>query len=526
MRSLLARPLLAVALFVPGIAQAVEVVVPPLVPRGATEVRDVANISQLIGSELDFMPDVDKVIELTKTPTGYGVSCLDSSSCLAKVGRTAGGDRLLGGTLRITDDRVTMDMVYFDVARGRFIRRQSFELPNRPEDIADSMGDIVRELVTGEVEEEPGDAAADFDLLDFDDEFEVDFDQEDFDEAKALEARRKREEAEEQARLEEERRRRAEQEARDRAEREARERAEAEERRRAEEAERRRRAEEERRRAEEDARRRAAAEEERRREAAIADAQDDEEEDFDPSMISFGSSSIVVEDEDEDDKPVTSGSYYEEVEDEPDLDLDLVELDEPDPPRREDVRVKPVKPSRETTGGGSFDDEPTAGQIAVRGGFAPYYNLSFITVGAEGAFRVPDTGVHLLVGYEAWAVQRAIPERFQEQAGTTTEWNTMETANLGVIYKLQVAGGRLRPYAGADAVFSRYYVDPEGSALGSWAVGARARGGVDLMVVRNFGLNLNVAVGGWSGKDWEIIEKDVKNAGLVPQVSAGTVFAF
>ena len=98
--------------------------------------------------------------------------------------------------------------------------------------------------------------------------------------------------------------------------------------------------------------------------------------------------------------------------------------------------------------------------------------------------------------------------------------------NAGVIYKASVADGRVKPYGGADLVFARYYAGEEGSGLGSIAVGARARGGADIMIVRNFGLTADIAIGGWGGGDWVIIEEGVKNAGLLPQFSAGTVLAF
>ena len=46
------------------------------------------------------------------------------------------------------------------------------------------------------------------------------------------------------------------------------------------------------------------------------------------------------------------------------------------------------------------------------------------------------------------------------------------------------------------------------------------------MVADMFGFNVNVALGYWSGKDWEIIQRGIPTAGVVPQVNAGTVFAF
>ena len=94
--------------------------------------------------------------------------------------------------------------------------------------------------------------------------------------------------------------------------------------------------------------------------------------------------------------------------------------------------------------------------------------------------------------------------------------------NVGLAYKFNT-GTIAIPYVGADGIFVQYYKDDVGA---DWAGGARLRGGVDVMVAKNFGLNVNLAVGGWTGKNWTLIEPRLGNAGLLPQVNAGTVIAF
>lgn len=580
MRALLATAPVALVLLTglgsTGVALADDVVVPPLIPRGSTQVRDVANITQLISSELDFMSDVTKVVELSKVPAGFGVSCLDSASCLRGIGRKNEVDHVLAGTLRVSDAVVTIDLVYFDVTRGRFVRRKDFELVNRPEIIADNMDDVVREMVTGQAPKSVAEGGSDeLDLLDFEDDFEVEFDKDDFAEAAADEEARRRQALEDERRAKELARKRAEEDARKRAEEERRAAAAAEERRRAEEearrvaaAEARRKAEAEARAAEEAERRRAAqAEEERiaaaRRRAQEREAQEraeaaaaDVEEEFDPSMISFGSAEIQVEGSEpatvvEDDpepvvtrRPMSTPSYYEEPDEEPEVRrapavVDLDADDEADERRSRSVR--PVGDKRDKTArssksssrsssssksrSGGIDDDPTSVQIALRGGYSPYYNLGFVTVGGEASIALGDSGVHVLAGVQGWSVQREIPVQFQRQVGAATEWNTIVPYNAGVVYKATVADGHLRPYGGADLITARYYL-PESGGMGSFAVGARARVGADIMIARAVGLNLDVAVGGWSGKNWDQIDLGVKNAGLLPQFSAGTVFAF
>jgi hypothetical protein len=46
------------------------------------------------------------------------------------------------------------------------------------------------------------------------------------------------------------------------------------------------------------------------------------------------------------------------------------------------------------------------------------------------------------------------------------------------------------------------------------------------MVARSFGINVNLSVGAWHGSRWRVIEEGIDTTGLLPQISAGTVFAF
>jgi hypothetical protein len=583
------------ALLVPGTAVAADVVLPPLVPRTGTEVRDVANLTALLSTELDFMPEVENVIELPKIPTTLTTTCLDQPGCLGAIGKQAGGSHLVAGSLRVTPEKVTIDLVYFDVVKGRVVRRQAFDLVNKPEIIADNMDDVVRELLTGEAPKAVAAAettADSFNLLDFDEDEDINFDQDDFAAAAKAEAAKKaaaEAEAAKKAAAAEAARKAEEQARAEAARRAAEEQARAEAARRAAEAEAARKAEEQ---ARAEAARRAAAEEQARvdaaRRAAAAEAARQEaakaaaaeaarqeaakaaaarptEDEFDPSMISFGSAAIIVEEEPAQTRPVqtpvvaSKPSYYDEEEPEElaepslaDLDIEAEDTDYKPAPKPTSARppakssatddgverIGTSRPDSARTEGGrttqagstaSFDDAPTAVQIALRGGYSPYYNLGFVTAGGEVSVSLGGTGVHLVGGVEAWNVNRQIPPEYQVLAGRTTEWNTIFPVSCGLVYKLGVGSGRVKPYAGGDVIGAQYYVplDETGNRAGSrWSWGVRARGGVDLMVQRSFGFNLNVAVGAWTGGDWDIIQKDVRNAGLLPQVSAGTVLAF
>jgi hypothetical protein len=127
-----------------------------------------------------------------------------------------------------------------------------------------------------------------------------------------------------------------------------------------------------------------------------------------------------------------------------------------------------------------------------------------------------------VVGVESYSVQRALPPEFQVPGQPIYTWNTIYPINVGMAYKINT-GTIVVPYVGADAIFVQYYKDEIGA---DWAGGARARGGVDVMLAKNFGLNANLAVGGWTGKNWTLIDATIGNSGLLPQINAGTVIAF
>ncbi|MCA9494783.1 MAG: hypothetical protein KC621_32870 [Myxococcales bacterium] len=159
-------------------------------------------------------------------------------------------------------------------------------------------------------------------------------------------------------------------------------------------------------------------------------------------------------------------------------------------------------------------------QITGRGGFSKYYAFNFVTGGAElgiAAYR----GLHLVAGAEVYAVKRVLPPDLQLETGIYSEWNTIFPLNAGMLYKFSF--GMAQPYVGGDAIFVQYYKDDIGS---DWAGGARLRGGLDLMFIDNFGLNINVAAGGWFGQNWSLIQQNVGTAGFLPQASGGMVVAF
>ncbi|MCB9674135.1 MAG: hypothetical protein H6737_03410 [Alphaproteobacteria bacterium] len=169
---------------------------------------------------------------------------------------------------------------------------------------------------------------------------------------------------------------------------------------------------------------------------------------------------------------------------------------------------------------------PKTMQFTVRGGYSRYYTFNFITAGLElGVPIVKKAGpgaVMAMAGLESYSVQRELPPAAQIPGQPIYQWNTIYPMNVGLMYKINT-GTLVAPYIGADGIFVQYYKDDVGA---DWAGGARVRGGADFMFTKNFGLNANLAVGGWTGKNWTLVEPTVGNSGLLPQVNAGTVIAF
>ena len=521
------------ALLAPAAASATDVVVPPLLAKGANA-KTAANITSLILSELDFNPNVDSVKPMAQRPGSLNSACLGSASCLRGIASSGGGDAVIAGTLIYNGSAYSLDGVFFD--GGKIVRRKTFALGEGPEQIADGMTAVLKELITGVGPKAAKAAEPTVDDFSFDDDDDddFDFDDSDFDAAAEEEAARKAE----AKRAEEAARKRAEEEARRRAEEEARRRAEEEARRRAEEEARRRAAEEARKQREAEAR----AEEARRRRAEEEASR--EEDEFDPSAITFGGSATVLE---TDDAPEERRDYMvdddsfdladDDDDDEPSFDLsgddDIIDLDEEEDekPARKPRREKTPKPevldderpkrTRDNSSSTSSDDRPVVA-LRARGGVAPYYALTFITYGGEVAVPVV-SGLEIVAGVEGWSVKREIPPRFREDGGPVTEWNSIFPFHAGALYKLYL--GKAQPYFGADFIGAQYYVDPS-TGQSYWALGGRARIGIDFMFTQRVGLNLDAGVGYWGGTNWEIIQRDMKNAGVIPRLGAGLTFAF
>jgi hypothetical protein len=500
-----------------------------LVARGV-DAKTIYNVTSLVASEVDFMPTVDRMIEVEKAPTR---SCLTSTTCLRGIARAAGANTVVTGSLAKSGDNFVLELLMYDDKTRKIVRKDKFTLASNPSALADGMTAVVQAIVLGKTTaekaaEEP--TMADFSLEEDDFDFEpgpistnnesdilVDdpFDAlleetnpEDVASAAAVAEQIRRTEeanrlAEAAARAEVERRVAAQAAAQAEAERlatEAMARAEAAQL-AAEEA--------------------AAQAEAARRALANATAAPEEELEFD-NMFSFSTSSSEAEPVDFEDPDAPS----------------LLDLDD-EPAERTFNRRRPTKPTPVTKvkkpkkPRAERTPSDFAPQINLRGGVASYHDYTFITVGGEFFYPVHEN-IMVAVGIETYSVNREIPIDLQPLVMKISEWNTLFPLNLGAIYKLD--RGNMKPYAGAEIITVNYF-DGEARTVDSqtpidkswWATGLRARIGVDYFVSDRFGFNVNLAYGGWRGDAWGAVassNETIGDSGAVPQFSAGTVISF
>ena len=573
----------------PTDAFAKEVAVAPFIAKAGLDPLIALNITSLVSSELDFASEYDGAVQIEEKPKGLTVACLSQSACLKKIGTATGTEHLVAGSVAPAGDQYEIYMVLYDTSGGTYVRKKSFKVETTPERMADSMGGFVKELVTGKsVGAAQAEATVEDDFGSFEDDDFDDFDFEEESVNTRIELPQTstadlddfEEEPDEwemeQRAQEEEARRRAEDEARRRAEEQERERQEAEARRRAEEQENQRREEEARRRAEqeradreaaerqraEDERRRREEDDRARREAELAAAEVPEEEDWDD--ISFGDATDEIEVEiddisfgdatsdivsdygspdsyDDDDygyreydsldsssdddysrSSRTSSRSYE--------DLDVDEGRSSSSSSRSSSRDTSSSPRSGSSRSGSSSRSSSSGTIttnqndpkvglSLRAGYSNFQGVfNFVTYGGELTIPVADA-VFVNVGLEGYSTQRAIPVALRDDyGGASTRWNHIMPFNLGLTYKNTKRD--FRPYIGGDITLTPYTKNFK------TAPGVRVHTGADLMITDQFGLNANLGVGAWYGKDFDTVQVGVSEGGVTAAVSAGTVILF
>ena len=145
--ALTATVLSAAVLAAPRAAQAGTIALTPMLTESSLAPEDRAGVYQVLSSELDFSPEVDKVVELTEVPRGLDDWCLTNARCLEAIAIEHDAHGLVTGRLTARGSTYVLDVVYFQ--GGRIVRRKAFTVPRDPTALANSMNPVVRELLTG-----------------------------------------------------------------------------------------------------------------------------------------------------------------------------------------------------------------------------------------------------------------------------------------------------------------------------------------------------------------------------------------
>jgi hypothetical protein len=484
--SLLLRTVTLLSLLAPTAAFAGKVVLTPLVMDPSVTAKQRLAVHQLIASELDFAPEVDGVVELDASPPTLDDACLASAKCLSGIAAANGATQVVTGRISASGANYALDIVFFDGTK--IARRKTFTVPQDSTALANAMTPIVHEVLTGAGPKGAPPAVASHDDFSSDDEV-------------ALGG------------------------------------------------------------------------------AELADAVDDlppprpapapvpkaapapvprpappppppapaprpppaPSDDELAKMISFGGSVNDITAEQlsaikfaapppSNPEPMarpapapapsvarTAPADVDEEDEELDEDRNTGRIQDLDGGRP--TRTSSSKPPSVSHGSQKGDIGHVL-QLTARGGFTKYYKFNFLSGGGEAAVAVYD-GLHLMAGMEVYGVKRVLPPDLQVKTGIYSQWNYIFPMNVGLMYKFPL--GMAQPYVGADMIFVQYYKDAFGA---DWAGGGRVRTGADFMVIPNFGFNVNLAVGAWTGQNWGLIEQGVGKTGLLPEISAGTVFAF
>ncbi|MEL6345863.1 MAG: hypothetical protein AAFV53_22320 [Myxococcota bacterium] len=485
MRRFLSPFLLAAAVVWSSAALAKDAVIPPLITRGM-DAKQTNNITTLIASELDFFGAYDQVKQLERRPSSFSARCLTSASCLEGLTRSNGADAAVVGAATANGARLDVMLVLFE--NGQIVRSQEFTVQNTPSAIADEASNFVRVLMTGESNEQRQEREfVSFDASDsFEDEEDI-FGSEDDQVAAAQEAARdsiSRTMNNDDGTLLDDLN------------------------------------------PDED--------------PYLTDASDEgSDDDFTFEFASSTDSVEVIADSDSagssraipsiapaPTRSTSTSSSNQSSRDEPTRSTassrnepassrsassrsassrsasprDLDELEREDRTRRSDVGAAKAL-------------------IAARVGASRFQSLNFVTYGFEVAV-MPVDRFALVGGVDPHSTRQLA------QDGTTS-WATIVPINLGMQYIF--GPDRIRPYVGADFLFIPGYISvPEGTELdgGTTAIGYRARGGIHFIVTDAFALNINVAAGVWQGQDFDVVQSDLNDTGLAPQLSGGTVLRF
>lgn len=466
-----------------GIATAGDAVVIPLYSPNLNA-QKIGNITSLITSQVDFAGRYDMVSQADLRPKSLTPKCLKSISCLKAIAIKEGTTAMIAGSVIKKGNMLEFYVVMYENAK--IIRLGDFKIEDNPLSVADSMGVPIQELITGRVapkeeEEVSGRAINANDFLEEEEDIfsgagEESLDDFSLDENTAAEKASAKRKAEEAKRL-------AAKQAR------AKEQAKME------------------------------------AEAARLSQENQKEEDFD---FDFAPSTIEVVAEGK--KSTTSSSSMTdegEVSLNLDSEPDFERPKERDPVDFESSRSKTSRSKTKKKPAGDKSHIQATASIMGKVGASNFQGMSFVTYGGEIGVHLSDW-VALTIAGEGYATQQETP--ILDDNGIPTDeliqqWRVILPLGVGVL--AHFPGKIAKPYAGAELQIIPSYVET-GSGM---AYGLRGRAGSNFMLTDNFGFNLNLAAGFWSGQQFTYIEDQetgspLLSTGFLPQLSVGTLITF
>jgi hypothetical protein len=500
------------ALLLPGTALAGTVVVTPMVPIHGVKAERLQDLFTLMSSELEFMEGVDEVVELDAPPASLTLSCLDSTKCLGALAKENGGDMLLTGAVEERGTELLLDLVFYDVAKNRVVRRKTSTIPSDASKLIDRINPLLVEAVTGRAPAQAKvDAVSAADFGDDGDELELEPTPAPTIEPAPAPAPPKTTSST-----------------------------------------------------------RAVdqkivappppapkpepppAEEEGAvftfggdvDDISFGDTQaeapsyEEEEEVVEPrrTTSSRPAPAPVVEEEEEFEAPPPRRLASDEEEVYDPYDPDEVDAEDDEPVRDLDAD-RPSRASSAKSGKGSTGYRRV--HIPLRVGYAHYGDFHFLSVGGEIQVRAAK-GLFIGIGAEPYfaKVCSTPPDNYAGayanpavcgKEGLYIRTVPLFPLNAGLLYRF--LDKAVQPYVGADVVFAnigRADVYGDGVQRLTFAGGGRLRVGADFFVVKNFGFNIDAALGFWTGRGWQfVIEPRAQpTAGFLPRVSAGITLAF
>ncbi len=420
--------LLLLALVAGSPAFAGELLLPPLTADASVNARQRDLVNDTLASELELQPGFVGVVRLPTRPSLLTSTCLRKAKCLGRIAESNGAESLVAGSVRRRGRLFWLELVFFD--RNQLVRQGTWSVPTDPTALADALGPVVRELVTGRTDAEAAPAISDVEFEDFEDFEDPD---------------------------------------------------------------------------------------------PPASGSGPAEE---MPEINFGAAEVQTAPLSDDD---------EELPDEADILADDSPRALPPPVERDrdaerELRRRQKEREREDARRdrmASRAERPPPGerphivQITARGGFSKYYAFNFLTAGGEVAVRAADR-LHFIAGVEVYGVNLEYTPEEQLEFGQLRYWDAVFPIHFGFLYEFPV-NESVKPYAGLEIILAQYFIDDVGA---DWAGGPRLRGGVDWMIAENFGLNFNVALGGWLGQNWPFIDPRLRRVGLLPQATVGPLVSF